>query len=706
MSKSAPDREWWSPAALAQSGLPDVPGTRQGVDALAKRLDWRADPTLARRRSGRGGGWEYHWKLLPVRAQAVLLRSSEAREEDRADRGTVWAYFDALAEKSKETARERLRVIQKIEHLAAPMGRHLAVVAVSKDEGVSERTLWNWLSLIEGVDPADWLAYLAPRHRAAKANRATAEADQEFFDRLKADYLRLEAPSFTSCYDRVADLCKTRGWSYLEERTARRWMDRNVPRVTQVLAREGERGLAKCFPPQIRDRSMLTALEAVNADCHKIDVFVAWPGFDKPVRPQIVAFQDLYSNKILSWRVDLDPNKVAVMSAFGELVEKYGIMRHCLFDNGMEFANKWLTGGAKTRFRFKIREDDALGVLPQMGIKIHWAKPAHGQAKPIERGFKDFADRIAKHPAFAGAYVGNTPLAKPENYGSRAIPLDQFLAVLDREIKAHNARPGRATPNAAGRSFDETFAESYATAPIRKATPEQHRLWLMGQEVRKLHKTHGQFHLFDNGYWADWMNEFAGQKVVARFDPEHLHEGLYIYSLAGEYLGFAECRAKTGFFDLVGAQMQGKLDRKRRKAEKEALAAQRPMSVSDLAAELAAQDVPETPLVAAKVVELAPVRHRKPVVERQLPVPDAELDARARVFEAEFGQRSAQRKEAEKPAETASERFWRALGIEQRIEAGDAVTTEEEAFLERMKRLPEYRAQRTAYEKWGAQAIG
>lgn len=317
----------------------------------------------------------------------------------------------------------------------------------------------------------------------------------------------------------------------MASRTARRWIERNIPRVTQVLAREGERGLAKCFPPQIRDRSTLTALEAVNADCHKIDVFVQWPGFEKPVRPQIVGFQDLYSNKFLAYRVDLDPNKVAVMQAFGELVETYGIPRHCLFDNGMEFANKWLTGGTKTRFRFKVREDDALGVLPQMGVDVHWATPAHGQAKSIERGFRDFADRIAKHPAFAGAYVGNRPDAKPENYMSKAIPLADFLEVLDQQIAAHNAREGRVTETAKGRSFDETFAASYAAAPIRKATPEQHRLWLMGQEVRKLHRTHGQLTLHKNGYWADWMNEYAGDKVLARFNPEDLHEGLYILSL-------------------------------------------------------------------------------------------------------------------------------------------------------------------------------
>lgn len=126
-----------------------------------------------------------------------------------------------------------------------------------------------------------------------------------------------------------------------------------MPRVTQVFGREGAAGLMRCFPAQIRDRTTLTAMEGVNADCHKFDVFVRWMD-GKVIRPQIVAFQDLYSGKILSWRIDHDPNSVMVMAAFGELVENWGIPRHCLFDNGHEFANKWMTAGAPTRFRFKI----------------------------------------------------------------------------------------------------------------------------------------------------------------------------------------------------------------------------------------------------------------------------------------------------------------------------------------------------------------
>ncbi|MGB0914188.1 MAG: transposase domain-containing protein, partial [Phaeobacter italicus] len=573
-------------------------------------------------------------------------------------------------------------------------------------EDVGQRTLWNWLALIDGVDVADWLAYLAPRHRATKPKRARATCSPEFLDWLRADYLRLGEPSFSACYDRAVALCKARSLRYLTSRTAHRWIDENIPRVTQVLARQGVRGLEKCFPPQIRDRSGMTAMEGVNADCHKIDIFVAWPGIDKPVRPQIVAFQDLYSGKILSWQVDLDPNKVAVMSAFGEMIETWGIPKHCLFDNGREFANKWLSGGVPSRFRFKVRKDDALGVLPQMGIRIHWAKPGHGQAKPIERAFRDIADRVALDPRFAGAYVGHKPDAKPEDYGSRAIPLDDFLRVLDQGVRDHNARPGRLSDTAKGRSFDETFAESYAQAPIRKATPEQQRLWLMGQEVRKLHRTHGQLTLYKNGYWADWMNEYAGQTVALRFDPENLHAGLYVYALDGVFLGQAECRQKTGFFNLVGAKDHARLQRQRKAAEKALLKTMRPVSVDDLAAEMDAVQSPAptpTPLVEAKVVEITPARARKPLIERQVPIPETGADDRLTVFQADF---SKPKSKHSTPAETAADRFWRALDIEQRSEAGEPISQDDADFLTRMQRLPEYRAQRIAYAHHGAQAIG
>lgn len=712
MAALHPDKIWWTAAEIVEATLPDMPVSTSSADRMIKRNGWRSQAGFARRRVGSigGGGWEYRWELFTDRARRKLLKDASVHHDAATPRNAteVHAWFDGLPDTVKAKAQERNKtLLMVLEMERTGLTRFLAVDQVARIQGVSDRTIWNWLKMVDGVDSTDWLCHLAPRHRAAKRNDKKAECDPEFFDRLKGDYLRLERPSFASAYRRTVKWCAAKGKTALPNRTARRRLNELVPRVTQILAREGYIGLARCFPPQTRDRTDMAAMEGVNADCHKFDVFVRWPGETKPSRAQIVAFQDLYSGKILSWRIDHSPNKVAVMAAFGDLVEDYGIPQHCLFDNGMEFANKWLTGGAKTRFRFKIREDEPAGVLTMLGIKIHWATPAHGQAKPIERAFRDFADDIAKDPRFAGAYVGNRPDAKPENYGNTAIPIEEFIQVVGEGVDEHNARLGRLSATAHGRSFDETFAESYATAPIKKASEEQRRLWLMGQEVLTLHKTHGRLSLHQNKYWSDWMNEFAGQKVVARFDPEDLHAGVHIYALDGAFLGFGACEEKVGFFDLTGAQDSARKRSAFRRAERKLLELHRPIGVAEIADGMNEVSSPAAALPEAKVVqaEFGVKPNRETLVERpayqekSTPV-EAEKQA---TFVADFEAEKTKRDAAKEIEEEPWQRFKRALEIEQRSAAGQAVGNAEAQWLTGYQTTGEYRGQRRMHGEFGDQ---
>lgn len=710
-------KSWWTATEIAGAALPDLPTTRQGVEAVIKAEEWRAQPALARKRSGRGGGWEYHWRLFPVAAQRQLLAHEKAEPssaEPKMSRDEAWEYFDGLPALVKIKARMRLTILQEVDSLAVAMAKNAAVDFISEQRSISSRTIWNWFSLVDNVDPADWLAYLAPMNRKGANRSQKKAADTQFYTWLKADYLRIGGGSFASSYRRVVRLCEAQGIKYLTETTARRWIERAVPRISRVFMREGEKGLLRCFPPQIRDRSSLSALEGVNADCHKIDVFVSWPGFEKPIRPQIVAFQDLYSGKFLSWRVDVDPNKVAVMSAFRELLEKWGIPTHCLFDNGREFANKWLTGGAPTRFRFKVAEDEPLGVLSLLGVQIHWATPGHGQAKPIERGFRDFADDIARDPRFHGAYTGHKPDAKPENYMSKAIDLELFLQVVAEGIAEHNARVGRRTDAAQGRSFDETFAASYEAAPIRKATEEQLRLCLMAAEVRKLHATHGRMTLHKNGYWADWMNELAGQKIVARFNPENLHAGVYVYSLEGEYLGYAECQDKAGFFDLASAQSAARENSRRLREQRRVAKSLRPLSVGGLSDDLNNLPKREEVTLESKVVKLAELNEIQRLEERKLgtkrerplPAPTSTPDQEQNLLE--FRKRFAA-KQAEKAvdvADSARGRFHQALELERRMEIGSPVGVEEEEWLKGYQETAEYKAEKKVHQAFKSGSAG
>lgn len=290
-------------------------------------------------------------------------------------------------------------------------------------------------------------------------------------------------------------------------------------------------------------------------------------------------------------------------------------------------------------------------------------------------------------------------LAKPEG-----TPLHRRLRLPCRFPPPHCCWADlcvRLSDTARGRSFDATFAESYERAPIRKATEEQRRLWLMGQEVRRLHRRHGMIRIHENEYWSDWMNEFAGQDMIARFDPEDLHAGVYIYRLTGEFMGFAECKAKVGFFDMASAREAAAANARRRRAEKRYLQEIRPTPITRIAAELDAIAPQELPAPEAKVVELAQ-RQRGPVVERPMPRPAPADSGDYSAFVVAFQQRDSEPRDTETPAD----RFRRALDIEARAEAGQPVGAAEADWLRTYQGLPEYRSQRRAYEEWGESALG
>ena len=701
-----PPQQWWSAEELAAAGLPDLPSTRQGVEALIKRGGWRQDAAQARRRAGRGGGWEYSWKLLPVRARHQLTRPELAtKEPERMGRDEAWAWFDAAPEAVKAKARVRQGIVQKVEVLEPAIGRRSAVTEVARLEGLGARTVWSWLALVAGVRADDRLPYLAPRHQAAPKRPRAKDCDPAFFALIKSDYLRLEQPSFTACYRRARRVALAEGWDIMPERTMRRRLDASVSQVSQVLARKGLDAVKRMYPAQVRDKTALVALEAVNADFHKFDVFVRWPAArgEKPVigRAQMVAFQDIYSGRILAWRVDQTPNATAVLLCAGDMIEAWGIPQHVLLDNGREFAAKAITGGSPTRYRFKVRDEDIPGLFTSLGCDIHWATPYAGQSKPIERAFRDMCDAIAKDPRFAGAWTGNRPEAKPENYGSRAIDLEQFLEVLAEGIEEHNTRQGRRSEVAWGRSFVEVFDESYATAPIRKATEAQRRLWLLGAEGLRAESNSGRIRFQGSEFWAAWMHEIAGQRVIIRFDPAGFFDGLHIYSQDNAYLGHAPCLVKAGFFDMAEARTHARHRNAWMAAEKAALAAHRKYKAAEIGEGLAALTPPDLPKPEAKVVR--PVfAIPAPRAGRQVPAPDLDR-AQAAIVADLASRRSAPAPVAE---EEPRERFRRALQLERAQAAGGTLTAEQQRWLSVYQTQPEYRAERMLWDEQGDTIFG
>ena len=581
-------KQFYTIADLIAANLPDLPRTEKSLDNLA-RTKWRGNETTARRVAGKTKPvWEYHYSLLPQSAQTRLLMVHSAPANDDLDlkaekRKAMWARYEALPSQHKTTCEARLKALLLVEELErAGMTAKAAVLMACSKGGVEKSAIYEWRTMVEGVDRADWLAALAPGY---KVERARSDCHPKAWDFLTSDYLRDEAPKFSVCYRRMVAAAQKYGWAPIpHERSLRRRLDAEVSEAAQQLARKGKEKTKGMYPAQRRTRSHLHAMQMVNMDGHKLDVFVSVPWSQQPVRMYLLGIQDLYSGKIVAWRISDSENKETVRLVIGDMVEKFGIPDRIYLDNGRSFASKWISGGAATRYRFKIREEDPQGLLVTLGIEPRWTNPYSGQSKPIERAWGDLAENISKHPYCAGAYTGNKPDAKPENYGSRAVPLEGFRAHVANEIAEHNARAGRKAETCKGRSFDETFQASLdAGAIVRWPTAAQRSLWLLASEVIRAQKGSGEIHYLGNRYWSRELNQHAGKRVTVRFDPDNLHGSVKVYDLKNALICEAPCIADAGFDDQEAARQHA---RKRRDYQK-AVAAEKAAHTAFTAAQLA-----------------------------------------------------------------------------------------------------------------------
>jgi len=582
---------------LLDLGHPSLPQGRKGLEKLARR-EWQYDPGRFRIEPGRGqhgGAIAYHISLFPADVRAALLARQAAPAARPKVLNEAWLAFERLPEKAKATARRKLDAVERIELLERSMTREAAIALVAAEDRVSASTLRGWLRLAAQAVRADRLPALAPRH---KGRTAKAECDPRAWDFLVADYLRPEEPCFVACFERMREAAEAHGWGPIpSSKTLKRRIEREIPRGVRVIARKGRSDAQRLFPHQTRDRSVFSALQAITADGHTFDVFVKFAD-GRIGRPVLLAIQDLYSGMIVGWRLGESECWPLVRLAFLDMMEGFGIPEHAYLDNGRSFASKWLTGGAVNRYRFKVKEGEPQGLLTAVGIQVHWTTPYHGQAKPIERAFRDMCEEIAKHPRCAGAYTGNSPMAKPDNYSSRAIPFGEFETLVASEIARHNAKPGRRAANCQGRSFAETYREGAASAVITRASREQLRLFMMASDLITSRKPSGEIQLGGNRYWAEPLVDFAGRKMIVRFDPQDLQAGIAVYQADGRFVTEASCIEATGFNDAEAARKHSAERRRLVRAYSDFLELERRLTIDQVA------DLMPTP----KVPDVEPVR--------------------------------------------------------------------------------------------------
>lgn len=474
------------------------------------------------------------------------------------DPDELWRWAGTRPGKLRDTAAARAATLRRVLGLhRAGLGLADAIQQVAADEGMSWRTVSGWYYGSNGKPgardyaEADWDAALLPGYTG---RTATAEFSPAAWDWFKGQYLTRRQPSIRKTYRRLAETAAAQGWAIPSESAVARRLEREVSPQQILFLRHGPEALRDTYPSMRRDPRVFGPGEAVSGDGLKLDkLYVDW-GDDILTTSTVWPWKDIATGRILAHRLGRTENtdlfRLAVYDLTGRCLPAYAQI-----DNTRAAANKAMTAGAPGRRRFKDQPDDPPGVLVQMGIGVHWTDPDHDfttpGAKVIERDFRDLHENIATHPKFANRGYST----------ATAVPAAEVEQVVAEEIARHNAQLGRRTPACGGKkSFDQAWAEAVGTRALPVASQAQRELCLLLPEAVHVNRRSGHVELAagksDLGkprYWAESLARYAGQRVVAYYDPADLAEAIRIQTLDGRYVCHAQRQADTAFNDTRAA---------------------------------------------------------------------------------------------------------------------------------------------------------
>lgn len=454
--------------------------------------------------------------------------TGNAATKDHAYRETLWEHYEKSTRKQKEKAQravEIAHVYQTFERSGISQPLILQEMEKQFGKGASKATLWRIRKAIKGQDEGIWLPLLMPEWKGKTHCAPFTEAAWEY---IIDAWGRQSQPSLKAVYRSALKAAAKNGWKIPSYDTVKARVNA-LPHDQKVWLREGEKALERLYPAQKRDYSTLPLHEIWCSDGHKADVFVKDEA-GEIFRPMVVGWMDVRSRSILGWSVGKSETADMVRNALRQAITRSNaVPREALMDNGRAFASKEITGGVPNRYRFKVNEDDILGVLPLLGIGVIWATPGHGQAKPIEPFWRNLTE-MAKRIEFEKAYCGNNPDAKPENFDKqKAVPLALFKQVLGETMADYHARQHRGD-GMDGKSPQQIYDALAKVTSIRQPTAAQIRLCLMSAEATRLKGEEGSIQLNGNRYWSDKISGLSRAPTYnVRYNPECAQEPVYLY---------------------------------------------------------------------------------------------------------------------------------------------------------------------------------
>ncbi|WP_457650339.1 transposase domain-containing protein [Profundibacter sp.] len=437
--------------------------------------------------------------------------------------------FFASPPSLQETAQRKAEIAEAL--LAMEEGSNWAdriktIRAKFGKRGTSKPSLMRILQQVKGVDPINFAPALLPKYQGRKTIAKTTEEAWALFLTIIRDAAQ-DFPIIQAWRD-VRDISVKQDWDWPPYQTVlRRW--KKLPVEQRYVARYGKGETGKLLSqPALRDKTSIRALDWVSLDGRTLDFWVETENGGK-VRLTMIALVDIASNMVLDYELAVSENASSTLRLIKRTCATYGIFDRIYTDNGSAFAGYMVSGGNPHRFRNKRTMSEGvrpMGICWHLGIKMHFALPANGQAKIAERTFATLSRVIDDRPEFNKAHAGHSPGASP-NKNVKPVPLSIAEEVIRSEVNRHNEEEGRRSQGANGRSYKAVFEAGLKQRVTRK--PTQRQLYLAGLIYRKVAvNRHGQVIIdkwtYGSPYTQSELLPFhgKGQRIIFGRDPDDL----------------------------------------------------------------------------------------------------------------------------------------------------------------------------------------
>ena len=462
------DHEYLTPAEMADLRLDGLPTTKRNINSLADREGWRQlGAKYARKRKGRGGGWEYHISCPSEEASRRDFLQRRNSVEVKTHIAECAEPEPALIEPSPDTtSARRARVMdaraavlrevdrrsavdgqsrrQAIMSLVADVWRDLQAHAAGRNDqcvlpeeflqlaliandrgkgkkGLSRSSIYGWTKAFE----ADGIKALVPEPTRPEQSLIEIYPWLTPFLRFYAQPSKPTIAHALDLYakspDRVGDVP-----SYDQVRRALKSLTGTPDHLLAFKGREGPLALKARLAYVARSTEGMEPGTIYTADGKTFDAEVQHPMSGKPFRPEITTVLDVVTRKVVGWSVALEENAETVADAIRHSVETCGIPAIFYSDRGKGYRNQRISM-------------TTLSLCARLGISATHSLPYNSQARGvIERAHGTIWNRLSKeYPSYMGKDMDREAAKRVHRDSRKALAIiENRKQVIDPETQA------------------------------------------------------------------------------------------------------------------------------------------------------------------------------------------------------------------------------------------------------------------------------